>query len=106
MTQSRNYQKLADLGVIVFVAGLYFLSAKLGLSVASLNASVSPVWPPTGVAIALGLWLGYRTIPGVLLGALFANYLLTDVSVATAAGISIGNTLEAATAVHLVSRVI
>src|SRR5258708_5383485 len=106
MTQSRNYQKLADLGVIVIVAGVYFLSAKLGLSVAFLNASVSPVWPPTGVAIALGLWLGYRAIPGVLLGALFANYLLTDVSLATAAGISIGNTLEAIIAVYLLRRFI
>src|SRR3979411_2311722 len=105
MTQSQNYQKkLFDLGVIVIVAGLYFLAAKLGLLAASLNASVSPVWPPTGVAIALGLWLGYRPIPGILLGALFSNYLLTDVSLATAAGISIGNTLEAVTAVYLVRR--
>jgi PAS domain S-box-containing protein len=106
MTQSRNYQKLVDLGTILIVAALYFLAAKLGLSAASLNASVSPVWPPTGVAIALGLWLGYRTIPGVLLGAVFANYLLTDVSLATAAGISIGNTLEAVTAIYLVRRFI
>ncbi len=104
MKQSRHYSKLADLGVILIVAALYFLAAKLGLSVASLNASVSPVWPPTGVAIALGLFLGYRTIPGVLLGALLANYLLTDVSLATATGISIGNTLEAITAVYLVRR--
>src|ERR1700704_2435165 len=104
MTEPRKHPQLVDLGVVLIVAGLYFLAAKLGLSVASLNASVSPVWPPTGVAIALGLWLGYRTIPGVLLGALFANYLLTDVSLATAAGISIGNTLEAVTAVYLVRR--
>src|ERR1700686_4474374 len=106
MTERSNYPKLTDLGVILIVAGLYFLAAKLGLSLASLNASVSPVWPPTGVAIALVLWLGYRAAPGVLLGALFANYLLTDVSLATAAGISIGNTLEAITAVYLVRRFI
>jgi PAS domain S-box-containing protein len=104
MTQSRNYRKLTDLGVILIVAGLYFVAAKLGLSLASLNASVSPVWPPTGVAIALGLWLGYRALPGVLLGALLANYLLTDVALATAAGISVGNTLEALTAMYLVHR--
>src|SRR5882762_1438448 len=66
MKQSRHYPKLADLGVILIVAALYFLAAKLGLSVASLNASVSPVWPPTGI--------------------------------------SIGNTLEAITAVYLVRR--
>jgi signal transduction histidine kinase/integral membrane sensor domain MASE1/ActR/RegA family two-component response regulator len=96
--------KLVDLGIILVVAGLYFLGAKLGLSLAFINASVSPVWPPTGIAIALVLWLGYRAVPGVVLGALLANYLLTDVAFATAAGISIGNSLEAVTAVYLVRR--
>ncbi len=96
--------KTTNVGVIAIVAGLYFLAAKLGLSLAFLNASVSPVWPPTGVAIALVFLLGYRSAPGVLLGALIANYFLTDVSLATAAGISIGNTLEATTAVYLVRR--
>jgi len=104
MAETRKYQKLFDLGVMLMVAGLYFLAAKVGLSLASVNASVSPVWPPTGVAIALALWLGYRTVPGVLLGALLANYLLTDVAFITAAGISIGNTLEATIAVYLVRR--
>ena len=104
MTERRKYPKLIDLGVILIVAGLYYLAARLGLSLASLNASVSPVWPPTGVAIAMVLWLGYRAAPGVLLGALLANYSLTDVPLATAAGISIGNTLEAITAVYLVRR--
>ena len=96
--------KITNVGIIAIVAGLYFLAAKLGLSLAFLNASVSPVWPPTGVAIALVFLLGYRSAPGVLLGALIANYFLTDVSLATAVGISIGNTLEATTAVYLVRR--
>src|SRR5258708_14329273 len=104
MKRSRQYPKLVDLGVVLIVAGMYLVAAKLGVSLGSVNASVSRVWPPTGVAIALGLFLGYRTIPGVLLGALFANYLLTEVSLATATGISIGNTLEAITAVYLVRR--
>jgi PAS domain S-box-containing protein len=104
MIDARKYPRMSALGVTLVVAGLYFLAAKLGLSLAFLNASVSPVWPPTGVAIALVFWLGYRSAPGVLLGALIANYFLTDVSLATAAGISIGNTLEATTAVYLVRR--
>lgn len=104
MWESGRHAKLLNLAVIAAVAGVYFLGARLGLSLASLNASVSPVWPPTGIAIALALWLGYRTVPGVLLGALLANYLLTDVALLTAAGISVGNTLEAVTAVYLVRR--
>jgi integral membrane sensor domain MASE1 len=104
MKKRRLNPRLNNLGIILIVAGLYFVAAKVGLSLAVLNASVSPVWPPTGVAIALVLWLGYRATPGVLLGALFANFLLTDVSLAAAVGISAGNTLEAVCAVYLVRR--
>src|SRR5438132_13120862 len=106
MTAPRKHSKLVDLGVILIVAGLYLVAAKLGLSLSSLNASVSPVWPPTGVAIALVFWLGYRTVPGVFLGALLANSLLTSVPFATTSGIAIGNTLEAITAVYLLRRFI
>jgi len=104
MTQRRINSRLNNFGIVLIVGGLYFVAAKLGLSLAVLNASVSPVWPPTGVAIALMLWLGYRTAPGVLLGALLANYLLTDVSLAASVGISTGNTLEALCAVYLMRR--
>src|SRR5439155_22618402 len=80
---------------------VYFAAAKLGLSLAFLNGSVSPVWPPTGVAIAAMLLLGYRATPGVAIAAFLANYLLTPVGVITAAGIATGNTLEAVTALFL-----
>lgn len=79
---------------LVVVAAIYFGSAKLGLSLAFINASVSPVWPPTGVAIAAVLLLGYRIWPAIFLGALLAN-LFTPVNAVTATGIAIGNTLEA-----------
>src|SRR5438876_9848714 len=104
MAHRKNHHWFLELGMILIVAAVYLLAAKLGLSLAFLNASVSPVWPPTGVAIALVFWLGYRSASGVLLGALIANYLLTDVSLATAVGISFGNTVEAITAVYLVWR--
>src|SRR5437870_3802685 len=82
---------------ILAVAILYFLAAKLGLSLASVHTNVSPVWPPTGLAIAAILLLGYRVWPGVLLGAFLANFF-TPVPVATAVGIAVGNTLEAVSA--------
>ena len=104
MAHRKNHHWLFDLGLILIVAGVYFLAAKLGLSLAFLNASVSPVWPPTGVAIAIVFWLGYRAAPGVFLGALLANSLLTNVPLATTSGIAIGNTLEAIIAVYLLRR--
>jgi PAS domain S-box-containing protein len=106
MAHRKNHHWLFDLGLILIVAGVYFLAAKLGLSLAFLNASVSPVWPPTGVAIALVFWLGYRAVPGVFLGALLANSLFTNVPFATTSGIAVGNTLEAVTAVYLLRRFI
>lgn len=82
---------------ILVIAGLYFGTARLGLSLASVHTNVSPVWPATGIAIAAVLLLGYRVWPGILVGAFLAN-LLTPVPVATSVGISIGNTLEAVSA--------
>ncbi len=99
-----EFLKPKNLVLVLLVAALYFLGAKLGLSLAFINASVSPVWPATGIAIALVLWFGYRALPGVLIGALIANYTLTNVSLLTALGISLGNSLEALTAVYLLRR--
>jgi len=93
---------LLPLAQLLAVAVVYFLAAKLGLSLAFLNASVSPVWPPTGVAIAAVWWLGYRVAPGIFLGALLVNLL--TLSPPTASGIAIGNTLEALAAVYLLRR--
>ena len=82
---------------VLVIAGLYFAAAKLGLSLASVHTNVSPVWPPTGIAIAAVLLLGYRVWPGILLGAFLANFL-TPVPVAISGAIAIGNTLEALSA--------
>lgn len=99
-----NSRHLRNALQILAVVAIYFGASKLGLSMAFLQKNVSPVWPPTGVAIAVVMLLGYRVAPGVLLGAFLANYLLTDVSLGTAAGIAVGNTLEAVCAVFLLRR--
>jgi PAS domain S-box-containing protein len=88
---------------ILAIAIIYFYAAKLGLLLAFLHASVSPVWPPTGIAIAAVLWLGYRIAPAILLGAFLAN-LATGEPSWMAVGIAIGNTLEAVSAAFLLRR--
>ena len=86
------------------LALVYFGSAKLGLALAFSNESVTAIWPPTGIALAaLVLW-GRGLWPGVLLGAFLAN-VTTDVPVYTAAGIAVGNTLEAVVGAWLLERV-
>src|SRR5215212_1688013 len=87
----------------VIIAILYFAAAELGLSLASLHSNVTPVWPPTGIAIASLLIFGRRIWPGIFAGALAAN-LLTDIPVVSSFGIAVGNTLEALTAGWLLER--
>ena len=104
MSRRERIFGLRNVTLWVGVAAVYFIGAKLGLSLAFVNVSVSPVWPPAGVAIAALLWFGYRATPGVVVGALLANFLLTDVPLVPSTAIAIGNTVEALTAVYLVRR--
>src|SRR5688500_16276095 len=90
------------LGLAGIVTVAYFLAAELGLSLASVHTNVSPVWPPTGIAIAALLILGHRLWPAILIVAFLAN-LWTGVSVPVALGIAGGNTLEAVAASYLLT---
>ena len=85
------------------IATVYYLAASLGLSLAFEQANTSPVWPPTGIAIAAILFLGLRAWPGIFAGAFVAN-LSTGLAVLPALGIATGNTLEALTAGYLLLR--
>lgn len=85
------------------VAVAYFVAAKLGLRVAFVHASATAVWPPTGIALAAFLALGYRVWPGIFLGALVAN-LTTAGSLATSLGIAAGNTSEGLIGAYLLNR--
>ncbi len=95
--------QLAPIGLSLIVAIVYFAGAELGLSLASVHENVTPVWPPTGIAIASLLIFGRRVWPGIFLGALAAN-LLTNLPIGSAIGIATGNTLEAVVAYSLLQR--
>jgi two-component system CheB/CheR fusion protein len=84
----------------VGVAVLYVLAAKLGFSLAFQARQVSAVWPPAGLALAAVFWFGRRAAPGVLLGAFLANAMAEE-PLWVAAGIAVGNTLEALAAVTI-----
>jgi integral membrane sensor domain MASE1 len=85
-------------------AGGYVLAAKIGLAFASVHPSATPVWPPTGIALAAMLVCGYRVWPGVLAAAFLVNYTTAGTAV-TASAIAVGNTLEALLGAYLVNRV-
>src|ERR671924_2137885 len=98
--QSRRFSGLPLIGILTVV---YFIAGKLGLTLASLNASASPVWPPAGIALAALLLLGYRVWPAILIGAFLVN-VTTAGNLATSFAISTGNTLEALAGAWLVNR--
>ncbi len=88
---------------LLVIAGLYFFSGKLGLSLAFIQTNASAVWLCTGLALTAYLLFGYYIWPAIFIGAFFVN-LTTAGSVATSIGIAAGNTLEGLTGAYLVNR--
>ncbi|MBI4428809.1 MAG: MASE1 domain-containing protein, partial [Ignavibacteriales bacterium] len=82
---------------------VYFVAGKFGLSLASVHASASAVWPPTGIAFSAFLLLGSWIWPWIFAGAFFVN-ITTAGSIATSLGIAAGNTLEGIVGAYLVQR--
>src|SRR6267143_1071385 len=61
--------RAARLGVTLGVGVVYFLAGKLGLAYAIVHANATPVWPPTGIALAAVLLLGRGVWPAISGGA-------------------------------------
>ena len=85
---------------LVIVGIAYFVLAFLCLRFASTHPSVTPIWAPTGLAIAAVMLWGYRIFPAIFVPAFLIN-LLTAGSTLTSLSIACGNTLEAVVAVYL-----
>lgn len=90
-------------GGLVAIGAIYFALAKGGLALASIHPSATPIWPPTGVALAAVLLQGYRIWPAIFTAAMVAN-ATTAGSVATSIAIATGNSLEAVVGAYLINR--
>ena len=89
---------------VAILAVLYFAIAKLGLLAAVAQAVVSSAWPPAGLALAALLLVGIRYWPAITIGAFLLN-ASAGVPLAGAAGIGVGNTLEAVVGALLLQHV-
>ena len=98
--QSRRFSPLPLIGILIVI---YFIAGKLGLMLASLHASASPVWPPAGIALAAILLLGNRVWPAIFIGAFLVN-ATTAGNIATSFAIATGNMLEALAGAWLVNQ--
>src|SRR5262245_55936743 len=96
-------RQVRDVLVQFLIFAAYFLTGRLGLSLAYINPSASAVWAPAGIALAAFLILGTRVWPAVMLGAFLVN-VTTAGSVLTSIAIALGNTAEALVGAYLVTR--
>jgi PAS domain S-box-containing protein len=85
------------------LAAVYVAAAKLGIELSVARGVVTPVWAPTGIAIAALFLFGRNLWPAVALGALVAN-ATSDASLGVSAAIAVGNTLEALVGSELLRR--
>jgi integral membrane sensor domain MASE1 len=88
---------------ILILAVAVHLAARVGLKMAYVQVNTSPVWPPSGIALAALLLLGIRYWPGIALGVV-AGSILTGAPPALALGLGLANTLEALIGAVLLNR--
>ncbi|WP_443058903.1 MASE1 domain-containing protein [Streptomyces sp. NBC_00388] len=107
MTRSETARRATATALrIVAVAVAYYVSGRIGLlrQVTVHGAVVTPLWPPTGVALAALLFWGLPVWPGIAIGALLAvastghHFDLSNV------GIVAGNTLAPVCALLMLRR--
>ena len=87
---------------VLFAA--YVSAAKLGIELSVAHGVITPVWAPTGIALAALVLFGLRLWPAVALGAFVAN-VTSGAAPVDAAFIAVGNTLEAVVGGALLLRV-
>ena len=85
------------------VAIAYWGAAHLSLNLALIHGQVTPIWPPTGIALVTFLTLGRRMWPAIAIAA-FAVNLPLGPSPLGAAAIACGNTLAPLVSSELLRR--
>lgn len=64
---------LRYIAILFCLAAVNYLGASLGKAIALPPSNITPLWPPSGIALAALLLLGYRFFPGVWLGSFLFN---------------------------------
>ncbi len=98
---ARRWPKASYAAQIASLGLIYFLAAKASLTLAIPPGYATALWPPSGIALAAVLLLGWRIWPGIWIGAALANVTVQGLPL-LAACIGTGNTLEAVVAGALV----
>jgi len=97
-------KRFRDAVLMAALFGAYVGSAKVGIELSVAHGVITPVWAPTGIALAALFLYGPKLWPAVALGALVAN-ATSGASGLDAIFIAAGNTLEALVGSVLLRRV-
>jgi PAS domain S-box-containing protein len=93
---------------LAIIAAGYVGLAQSALLLPAINPAATPLWPPTGVALAVVLLRGYRVWPAIVIGAFCAHAIsagaLTGPSLLESGAIGIGTALAAAAGAWLINR--
>jgi len=90
-------------GQIALLAVVYFAAAKLSLYAAIPPGYATPIWPPSGIALAALLLWGERLWPAIWLGSFAANVTVEGALLASGV-IATGSSLQAYAISTLVRR--
>jgi PAS domain S-box-containing protein len=88
---------------IAIIAVLYVGVASTALLFPAITAIQTPLWPPSGLALALILLRGYRIWPGILIGSFSAIAISNGMLTAQGAAIAIATTLGALAGARLIN---
>jgi PAS domain S-box-containing protein len=93
---------------LAIIAASYFSLAKSALLLPAINPAATPLWPPTGVALAFVLLRGYRVWPAILVSSFSANAVSSGTMTASwlfqSTSIAIGTTLAALAGAWLINH--
>ncbi|HEY6041573.1 MAG TPA: MASE1 domain-containing protein [Anaerolineae bacterium] len=113
MTRIAPRSALVRLAMIIVIAAGYYVTGRLGLLMAIPPGVATAVWPPSGIALAAVLLLGYDVWPGIWLGSFLVNShilsgsdLPTTTAQLVAGTIGLGSTLQALLSAVLIRRLI
>lgn len=88
---------------IALVSGLFFLLAKLGLTISFIQSNITLFWLPAGFSVTILFLFGFSYLPGIAIGSFLAN-LSTGSPISFNFIASIANVLEPSISVLILQR--
>ncbi len=106
---------MTSLRINILACIAYFISGYIGLALAIPPSNASPIWPASGVALAIVLSYGYKSVPGLLTGAYLVQLIsfldpesMESILVSISLGfvIALGSIISAIVGAKLIEKIV